>query len=290
MLGAKPPRPLGHPRPVTARTRVVAVGFVALAGCATRADLLQQDRQLRKLVLDDQRQVQQVQKELERLRADMEESGGKRKPGAGDDRLTAIEQRLSALEGGRPAPPPEVVPPPTEGTATAPASPPPTTPPPAVASRPPAATSAAPAEDDEWRRDLAREQSAAGTVNVPERGDYLGILDAVARKDCARAVPQLNSFAANHKESPLADNALYWAARCYAATGKQNEAISKFYDVTLKYPKGDKAAAALWAQGNMFLDMGDSPDARINFSKLIRDYPNSDEASRARQKLSELEH
>ena len=36
--------------------------------------------------------------------------------------------------------------------------------------------------------------------------------------------------------------------------------------------------------------MGDSPDARLAFAKLIRDYPSSEEAARARQKLSELEN
>ena len=252
----------------------------ALAGCATHADFVQQDRQLRALVQENRRQLEQVQREVERLRGDLEEGGHKHGPG-GDDRLSALEQRIAALEHGGTPPP--------SGPETPPAvSPPPTTPPPppAVAAKPPPAAT----EDDEWRREITREQSAAGTVNVPERGDYLAVLDVLARKDCARAVPQLNSFATNHRDSPLADNALYWAARCYAVTGKQNEAISKFYDVTLKYPKGDRAAAALWAQGNLFLEMGDTPDARINFSKLIRDYPTSDEAPRARQKLMELEH
>ena len=251
----------------------------ALAGCATHADLVQQERQVRGLIQENRRQIEQLQREVERLRADVEEGGGHKHGAAGDDRLNALEQRIAALEHG--APPPTSAP-----TEAQPVSPPPTTPPPAVAAKPaPAAT-----EDDEWRREVAREQSTAGTVNVPERAEYLTILDGLARKDCARAIPQLNSFATNHRDSPLADNALYWAARCYAATGKQNEAISKFYDVTLKYPKGDRAAAALWAQGNLFLEMGDTPDARINFSKLIRDYPSSDEAARARQKLMELEH
>ena len=52
----------------------------------------------------------------------------------------------------------------------------------------------------------------------------------------------------------------------------------------------DKAPAALWAQGSLCVDMGDTPDARLAFSKLIRDYPSSEEAARARQKLGELEH
>jgi len=210
--------------------------------------------------------------------------------GTGDDRLTALEQRITQLEqGGARAPAPPTTEAAVEPTrpASAPgppaATPSPAAPPPGA---PPAATSA----EDEWRRELAREQAAAGAINVPERAEYLGLLDGLARQDCTRVVPQLNSFAANHKESPLADNALYWAARCYQQKGRQEEAISKFYEVGTRYPKGDKAPAALWAQANLFLQMGNSPDARIVFSKLIRDYPGSDEASRARQKLSQLEN
>ncbi len=292
MLGAEPTGPLGDPRPVTLRSASVAVLLFALGGCATRAEVVQQDRQLRGLLRDEQRQLQEMQHEVERLRADMEEGRGLPR-GTGrtaDDRLTALEQRINQLEqGGARAPAPPTTEAAVEPPRPAPApGPPAATPSPAAPPQgaPPAATSA----EDEWRRELAREQAAAGAINVPERAEYLGLLDGLARQDCTRVVPQLNSFAANHKESPLADNALYWAARCYQQKGRQEEAISKFYEVGTRYPKGDKAPAALWAQANLFLQMGNSPDARIVFSKLIRDYPGSDEASRARQKLTQLEN
>jgi TolA-binding protein len=71
--------------------------------------------------------------------------------------------------------------------------------------------------------------------------------------------------------------------------GDRQQAITKFYDVVTKYPRGSKAPAALWEQGNLFIDMGDTPDARLALGKLINDYPNSDEASRARKRLTELE-
>jgi tol-pal system protein YbgF len=168
------------------------------------------------------------------------------------------------------------VPPPEPPAETAARTTPPPPPPP-------------PDTSDEWRREVAQEQAAVGTLNVPERAEYEGILDGLAKKDCGKAVPQLNSMAANRKGSPLADNALYWAARCYAAKGDQNQAISKFYDVVTRYPKSDKAPTSLWLQGNLFLQIGDTPDARLALAKLIRDYPNSAEAAKARQKLSELE-
>src|SRR5437870_615919 len=47
LLGAQPAGPLGDPRPVSARpTRAAALALAALAGCATRAELVQQDHQL----------------------------------------------------------------------------------------------------------------------------------------------------------------------------------------------------------------------------------------------------
>jgi tol-pal system protein YbgF len=267
--------------------------LLALAGCATRSQVVQQDRQLRSIVQDQRRQLQEVQRELERLRADMEEGHGRHPTGAPlDDRVTTLEGRVAELEraagtSGATAP--------TGATGTETTSTPVTPPPPSSTLRMTTPTMPPPTlrpqvEDDPWRREIAREQTAAGAVNVPERAEYLGILDVLARQDCARAVPQLNTFASTHKDSALSDNALYWAARCYALRGDQNQAVSKFYDVVTRYPKGDKAPAALWAQGSLFVEMGDSPDARLAFSKLIRDYPSSEEASRARQKLTELEN
>ena len=264
-------------------TRAGLLVVVALAGCASRAQVMQQDRQLRGILQEQRKQLQEMQRELERLRADVEEGHPQRPGGAPiDDRITTLEQRIAQLERATgtgpgeivsPAPPPS--PPPVATT--------PTTIPPAA--RPPVIPDA-----DPWRREIAREQASAGAFNVPERAEYLGILDVLARQDCARAVPQLNGFASSHKDSVLADDALYWAARCYALKGDQNQAVAKFYDVVTRYPKGDKAAPALWAQGNLFVDMGDSPDARLAFSKLIREHPGSEEAARARQKLSELEN
>lgn len=285
-------------------SRVARAGALLLvcgiaAGCATRGDILAQDRRVRGMLTEQKRSLDQVKREVERLRAEIE-GGSPRPPGAPspEDRLATIEQRLAAIEKASPTPPP---PPPIDGTVptdpNAPGMEPPIdpnadVPPP----EPPVDTAARtvpppppPVDADEWRREVAQEQAAVSTLNVPERSEYLGILEGLSRKDCTRAVPQLNSMAANRKGSPLADNALYWAARCYAAKGDQNQAISKFYDVVTRYPKSDKAPTALWLQGNLFLSIGDTPDARLALAKLIRDYPNSMEAAKARQKLSEIE-
>jgi hypothetical protein len=121
-------------------------------------------------------------------------------------------------------------------------------------------------------------------MDVPERSEYLALLDGLARQDCVRSVPQLNTFAANHKESQLADNALYWAGRCYALKGRQEEAISSStkWDAHPKgiepaAPRGRRATSSSWA----------ARDARIVLGKLIRDYPSRGGAGAA--EVGELE-
>lgn len=275
-----------------ARASAVLLACTIATGCATRADLLAQDKRVRSMIAEQKKQLDQVRREVERLRGDIEDGGGRGRARMSDDRLASIEQRLSAMEHPTTAPTDPNAP--TDGSTTTTTLPtdaavPPPEPPIDTAARTTPPPPPPPADSDEWRREVAQEQAAVGTLNVPERTEYLGILDGLSRKDCGKAVPQLNSMAANRKGSPLADNALYWAARCYAAKGDQNQAISKFYDVVTRYPKSDKAPTSLWLQGNLFLSIGDTPDARLALAKLIRDYPNSAEAAKARQKLSELE-
>jgi len=235
---------------------------------------------------DQRKQIQSIQREIERLRGDVE--GGPRPAGEGaravDQRLQDLEDRLARIEGPAGSTPGTTtdtpghdMPPPVAAVA-----PPRDVPPPPPPAPPPVA-------DDAWGRDVARDQQAIAASNAAERDQLVPVLDAVGKKDCGRAVGQLNTFAAQNKQSPLASNALYWVARCHALKGDRNQAITKFYDVVTKYPRGSKAPAALWEQGNLFIEMGDTPDARLALGKLIKDYPNSDEAGRARKRLTELD-
>jgi TolA-binding protein len=279
------------------RTVVAIAGLVACAGCVTQAQLLQRDEQVMRLMREQRRQIDGVQHELERIRGDVEQSGGVRSGGGGGsalaERVATLEERVNKLEGGTPGGtlPGATGALPGDGTVlgpTAAAEPPPLEPP-----APPSGKLTG-----DWDEAVAAERAAVATVDVPERADFDAILNTLARRDCGPAVSRLNAFAAAHKTSPLADNALYWAGRCYMLMGDStpqrssdfyNQAIAKFYDLGTTYPEGEKTPAALWEQGQLFLQMGDEPDARIVFSRLIRDYPASPEAGRARQKLADLQ-
>jgi TolA-binding protein len=123
---------------------------------------------------------------------------------------------------------------------------------------------------------------------VPERPEYLGALDSLAQGDCATAAPRLGTLAAGPK-SPLSDNVLYWQARCAAARGDLKGAESELEDLVTRYPRGDKAPAALLERGKLLIRSGDPSSARTTFSRLIKEYPTTAEAAQARLKITELE-
>ena len=77
MLGAQPARAFRGRRPVTRRlARAAALAVVVLlAGCATRGDLMEQDRRMRVMMREQSRSIDQVKREVERLRSDVEEGG-----------------------------------------------------------------------------------------------------------------------------------------------------------------------------------------------------------------------
>jgi TolA-binding protein len=62
----------------------------------------------------------------------------------------------------------------------------------------------------------------------------------------------------------------------------------RFDDVARQYPSSDKAADALYRQGEALLRMGHGTAAGNAFEKVLRDYPNSSRAPEAKRQLQLL--
>lgn len=273
---------------------LIGLGLLA-SGCVTRTEYIQNNAEMRRLMLDTQARVSQVQRELDRLRGDVDTGSRTAAAAAAQQRINVLEDRVrqaeAATRSATLSDPRDIAQPSGTTTATSDSDAVPTTtivyaavttstmpPPPPRVDIP-----------EEWAHEVNQEQAVAGTQNSPDKAEFLAIMELVSRRECGKAIDQLNGFVTRHKDSALADNALYWAARCYMARGDQNQAISKYYEVGTKYPKGDRTPAALLAQANLFLGMGNTPDARIVLSRLTSYYPNSEEAATARKKLAELQ-
>ena len=258
-----------------------------LAGCATRADLLQvqQDqREVRALLADQQVAVEGLRRRLDILRTEMAE-GGRRGGGGGApsdvrQQLADLEARVMAVEQGRagPAPTPGGSTPAPPAEQTVASERPPDKPMPPVAptpTRPPSAQEAA----------LAKEEAA---LPSGKDGDYREAIGLIRQGQCNQAVPKLRDFIRKNPKSDLADNAQYWIGSCYYGQRDYNRAIIELNEVLLKYPKADKVPPALLMLADAFADSGDKIDARLILQKLVADHGKSEEAEKARQKLQAL--
>jgi tol-pal system protein YbgF len=279
------------------RAAGLLIGLVPLAGCATRADLLQvkQDqREVRALLADQQVAVEGLRRRLEMVRDTSDSPGGRRGgalPNEVKQRLNDLDARVNALEQARasaPAPPlpaaaidriPLEPGRPGEAPPARPGEPPAIKP---AEAPPPAAAKPSSPQDVA----LAREESALQGVRVDP--DYREALELIRQGQCSQGVPKLRDFLRKNPKSDLADNAQYWIGSCYYGQHDYNRAIIELNEVLLKYPKADKVPAALLMLADAFADSGDKIDARLILQKLLSDHPRTEEAERGRQKLQSL--
>jgi tol-pal system protein YbgF len=253
---------------------VALLAATGTLGCATRDQFLQLRREVnevRRVLADTQSDMQAQQRQIQALSGEsdtLRHGGGIAEGPSVEDRVAALEAIVEGRVGADVA---------GAATGTAPAageSPP---------SEPAAAEPPPPSGGEVAGQELAALHGAK-----PEEDEYRTSLALVEQKNCDEAIPRLRSYLRKYPDTDLSDNAQYWIGECYYAQRDFNNAILAFYDVTRRYPKGDKVCAAMLKQGFAFAELGDAADARIVLERLIQTYPDCDEASRAKVKLSGL--
>jgi TolA-binding protein len=72
------------------------------------------------------------------------------------------------------------------------------------------------------------------------------------------------------------------------ALKQYEQAILAYQEVIKKYPKGNKVPSALLRQAFAFLEIKDKTSAKLLLSKVVKNYPSSNEAKIAQKKLETL--
>ena len=91
-----------------------------------------------------------------------------------------------------------------------------------------------------------------------------------------------------YPSTDLSDNAQYWIGESHFSERKFDEAIRDFDTLLKRWPQSDKAAAALLKKGLALQELNRRPEAIVALQYVIHEYPGSDEARLARQRLSSL--
>lgn len=129
----------------------------------------------------------------------------------------------------------------------------------------------------------AQTQAAATPESV-----YQKALETYRAGDMAKAREEFTAFLEKNPTHELAANAHYWLGESYYGEKRYDQAVLAFQEVIKNFPGKEKAPAALLKQGMSFKEMGDAKSARFVYRKLVDEYPKSEEAAKAKEKLKEL--
>lgn len=222
----------------------------------TEAVLGQLDRRTREANAESSRQVGSLSARVEALSTELSRVSS---------RLDELSQRIEALSrelASRPAPPP------TSG-----------------GSAPPAAAGAP--------------RSSGGAT--PEQAYQAAYLD-FSKGNYPLAVAGFREFVRRFPDAALADQAQYWVgeslfsqARASLAAGQSDkatreleQAVQEFRRVSLNYPRGSKVPTALYKEALALLELKQTRLAQTRLQYLLDNFPQSEEAPLAKERLANL--
>ena len=117
---------------------------------------------------------------------------------------------------------------------------------------------------------------------------YQTALAACRDRQFPKAIAGFREVLRKAPHHELADNAQYWLAECYYATGRFDEAIPGFKKV-FAHPETDKDDDAQLKIAYSYFQKGDKAQALVELNKLLTDYPDSELAGKARSKIAQIE-
>jgi len=133
-----------------------------------------------------------------------------------------------------------------------------------------------------------RARAARVSANVSFRQAYKEALKEFNSRKYKEAIRDFSLLIQTNPNHPLASNCHYWIGESYYALKNYQNAKNAFESV-LSYQKTYKREPALLMLGLSYLRLGDKEQAKEQFSTLVRNYPNSTYAKKAKRLLNRIE-
>lgn len=134
-------------------------------------------------------------------------------------------------------------------------------------------------------KSAADQQTKATQAAQTPEAMYQQGYDSMKAGDVGKAREQFSKFLEQHPKHKLAANAHYWLGETYYNEKNYDQAILEFQEVIKNYPQHEKVPAALLKQGMALKEVGENKASAYVLKKLVDEYPKSDEAKIAREKL-----
>jgi tol-pal system protein YbgF len=137
-------------------------------------------------------------------------------------------------------------------------------------------------------KETAPERTHVAEAATPAKKLYDKALELTFAEDWRKARPLWKEFIATYQDHELIPNALYWMAETYYDEKDYTQAILGFRDVARRFPDHHKTPDALLKIGFSYERLNDVENARFYLRTLLDEYPGSDPAPLAKQKLDQL--
>lgn len=305
----------------TAVALAVAASLVAANGVGRASELEDRVTRIESLMqsqglIDMLTQLQQLQREVQELRGQVEMQGEELRRMQEQQRTLYLDMERRLQQGGAAAMPPgaAAVPgaaPVTPAVSGAPGVPatmtingaPPATPPGAASITPPGAAAPSygygapapmpatpPAAAPATTPTAAPAATPQASVATPEeQAAYEQALNILREGRYADAAQAYRQFLATYPNGRYADNAQYWLAETQYVTRQFPQALEEFGKVVNGYPNSTKLPDALLKMGYIHYEQGDWKAARESLQAVKQRFPDSTAARLAGERLQRMD-
>ncbi|UFS56934.1 tol-pal system protein YbgF [Comamonadaceae bacterium M7527] len=126
------------------------------------------------------------------------------------------------------------------------------------------------------------------SVGPKEKADYETAMTALRGGNFEVAGGVLTTLLQEFPESGYVPSALFWLGNAYYATGQYSAALKTFNELTTKFAQHARVPEAMLAKANCQVELRDKRGAKTNLEALIRQFPSSEAAQAAKQRLDAL--
>ncbi len=133
---------------------------------------------------------------------------------------------------------------------------------------------------------LTDSAAAASSVPVPEEM-YRQIYLDFSRMEYEIALEESEAFLREYPGNPMTEDVRFIRGECFLELGKDHDALREFSTILQDYPRGRKTPAVLLRMAITYDRTGDSELAHGVAGRLLREYPDSEEAAEARERFGD---
>ena len=126
------------------------------------------------------------------------------------------------------------------------------------------------------------------TAEPEEKKTYEDAMAGLRSGDFDKATVSLAAFLRRYPNSGYADSARYWLGNAQYGKRDYKEAINTFRAFATAAPDSLRAPEALLAMANCQAEMKDNKSAKKTLDELLKQYPKSEAAQAAKERLAAL--